>query len=277
LDRVGPTAALLRADVQLAFMPLPDAFFRARGLLLAGRPAEAWAALLASPPASLPVWAWEFAEAALMQAAPQADRPLMAQRLGSCFASSPESMAARVPQEMLARRHAVALSILRHATPLWARPETLALAEALCAHHAGQPNQARAALARLDSLILHEADMAAVVWCELIEGGWVEASFPYKERALAAGSSPARTWVHGAVAYAAAAHQDWARVAMEAGAAAEAWPGFFNYHPLLVHALIQLGKIEQAQRRYAEASAGLGPENPQHLTLDQVWANAAGA
>lgn len=274
-DGVGPdgsAAAWPRADVHLPFMRLPDALMRARVLLSAGRPAEAWEALLASPPASLPAWAWDLAEVALMGAVPQQERAAMMQRLGYGFACLSESTACRVPREMRAGRHAAALSMLRRASPLGMRPETFALAEAICVNHMGRPDQAQAALAQFETRIMPEPDMAAVAWFELIEGGLLAASTPFGARGIAAGSNAARAWIYGVLAHVAAARQDWAGVAMEAGAAAAAWPGFFNYHQMLVYALVRLGRHEEARQRHAEACAGLAPDANARRNLDRALA-----
>jgi hypothetical protein len=113
--------------------------------------------------------------------------------------------------------------------------------------------------------------MAAVAFYELGENGWWDAGAPHGERALAAGSAAARAWMHGMLGEIAAAQGDWAKVALEAGAAA-AWPGFFNYHPLLVHALVRLGRHEEARQRHAEACAGLAPDAIARRLLDRALA-----
>jgi hypothetical protein len=73
----------------------------------------------------------------------------------------------------------------------------------------------------------------------------------------------------------AVARADWVAAAAEAGAAAAAWPGFFNYHPMLVYALARLGRHDEARQRHAEASAGLEADAPQRRNLDHALASAA--
>lgn len=244
-----------KPDLELEHEPLPQGFFEARSLAVAGRRADALRALTRLAPGSLPGWSLPWAQRLLRGmtvAAPATEADLFA-ALEAQVSSDPGRGAGRLSYEIGRGRFGAALSLLEPEQSPRMRPETRALARALVASRAGSVPQAQAELKQLERVIHDRPDMLATI----VKASWARrplpAISPAQQAALARCSPPVQAELSGWFCKMALRDGDWPAAVRHGIASVDGLPDVSAIYPSLIRALVKLGRADEATRRYQQA------------------------
>lgn len=244
-----------KPDLELEHQPLPRGFFEARRLVAAGLRAEALLVVTRLQAGSLPGWALRWAQRLGRDVKP-ASAAAQAERLAALEATvsrDPRHGAGRFEYELNLGHFDDALALLAPQRSPLMRPETRALARAMVAARAGSPDRARAELLQLERMISNRPDMLATLVKALWGPQALRAVDAGRQAALARCSPPVQAELAGWFCRLALREGDWEAAVRHGTASVDGLPDVSEVYPLLVRGLVQLGRIDEAERRHRQA------------------------
>lgn len=257
IDEGGAVAATPapKPDLELEHQPLPQGFFEARRLVAAGLSAEALLVVTRLQAGSLPGWALRWArrlgrDVKPASAAAQAERTAA---LEATVSSDPRHGAGRFEYELGRGHFDHALALLAPQRSPQMRPETRAIARAMVAARAGSTDRARAEFLQLERMISNRPDMVATLVKALWGPQALRAVDAGRQAALARCSPPVQAELAGWFCRLALREGDWEAAVRHGSASVDGLPDVSEIYPLLIRALVRLGRTDEAERRHQQA------------------------